>query len=170
FVTKPFDIDTFALTLERAGRHRALREEVRRLRLVVSSERQFDALIGDSPAMKELYDVLARIADSDATVLITGETGTGKELIAEALHRKGPRRDAPFVAVNCAAMPEALLESELFGYARGAFTDAKTARGGLSTQATGGTIFLDEIGELPIGLQPKLLRALQERKVRPLGA
>jgi two-component system response regulator HydG len=170
FITKPFDIDAFALTLERAKRHRALREEVRRLRLAVAGASQLDGLIGDSPAMRELCDVLARIGDSDASVLVTGETGTGKELIAEALHRNGSRRTGPFVAVNCAAMPETLLESELFGHVRGAFTDAKTASPGLFVQAAGGTIFLDEIGELPIALQPKLLRALQERKVRPLGA
>jgi two-component system response regulator HydG len=170
FVTKPFDIDAFALTLERARRHRALREEVRRLRLAVSSTAKFDGLIGDSPAMRELCDVLVRIADSDASVLITGETGTGKELIAEALHRNGSRKRGPFVAVNCAAMPETLLESELFGHVKGAFTDAKTSSPGLFVEAAGGTIFLDEIGELPIALQPKLLRALEARKVRPLGA
>jgi two-component system response regulator HydG len=170
FVTKPFDIDAFALTLERARRHRALRDENRRLRLAVSASARFDGLIGESRTMKELCDLLARIADSDASVLVTGETGTGKELIAEALHRTGGRHDAPFIAVNCAAMPETLLESELFGHVRGAFTDAKTASPGLFVQAAGGTIFLDEIGELPLALQPKLLRALQERKVRPLGA
>jgi two-component system response regulator HydG len=119
--------------------------------------------------MKEIYDLLERVAETDASVLVAGESGTGKEVVARALHRRGKRKDGPFVAVNCAAVPESLLESELFGHAKGAFTDAKTARIGLFQQAHKGTIFLDEIGDMPLSVQPKLLRAIQERVIRPVG-
>jgi DNA-binding NtrC family response regulator len=170
FITKPVDIEPLVLALERAIRYRELRQEVRRLRLAVRETQQFGAIIGTSPAMKRLYDLLERVAEAEASVLVTGESGTGKELVAQALHRRGRRQQGPFVAVNCAAMPETLLESELFGHARGAFTDAKVARTGLFVRASGGTLFLDEIGAMPLGLQPKLLRALQQRTVRPVGA
>ena len=169
FVTKPFDVDVLILALGRALQHRALRDEVRRLRRAVSESRRFDEMLGGSPAMQRVYDLLDRYAASDATALVTGESGTGKELAALALHRRSRRAKAPFVAVNCSAVPEPLLESELFGHVRGAFTDAKTARSGLFQKAAGGTLFLDEIGELPLGLQPKLLRVLQARTVRPVG-
>ena len=169
FVTKPFEMEALALAVERALRFRELRAEVRRLRAAVGEGDWSDDLIGTSPAMKELRSLLERVAQSDATVLITGESGTGKEVVARALHRHGRPNPGPFVAVNCAAMPEPLLESELFGHVRGAFTDAKTARTGLMVQADGGTLLLDEIGEMPLGLQPKLLRALEERRVRPVG-
>jgi len=170
FLPKPFEIDQLLLAIDRGVALSRLKDEVLRLRRAVEATRSFDEIVGSSSKMNELYRLLEKVASSDAPVLVNGESGTGKELVAKALHRKGPRAGGPFVAVNCAAMPEALLESELFGHVRGAFTDAKTAKTGLFASANGGTIFLDEIGELPIGLQPKLLRALQERKVRPIGS
>ncbi|MBI2897283.1 MAG: sigma-54-dependent Fis family transcriptional regulator [Deltaproteobacteria bacterium] len=169
FIAKPVDTDALVLTVERALRHRSLRDEVKRLRQAVADSQHFEELIGPSPAMRRVQDLVARVADSDASVLITGESGTGKELVARALHARSARRDGPFVPVNCAAMPEPLLESELFGHVKGAFTDAKSARTGLFVQASGGTLFLDEIGEMATGMQAKLLRSLQEHKVRPVG-
>ena len=169
FITKPFDIDVVGIAIERAVKHGVLTREVQRLQRAVDESRRFDELLGASPAMKEVYDLLERVAESESTVLVSGESGTGKELVARALHRRSKRATGPFVAINCAAMPEQLLESELFGHTKGAFTDARTARPGLFVQAKGGTIFLDEIGDMPLGLQPKLLRALQERTVRPVG-
>jgi DNA-binding NtrC family response regulator len=169
FVPKPVDVETLALTVARAVERRALREEVRRLRHALSETRRFDQMIGDSAPMRKLGTLLSQIVDSNASVLVTGESGTGKDLVARALHRMGPRKDASLVAINCAAMPEPLLESELFGHARGAFTDARADRTGLFVQAEGGTLFLDEIGDMPLTMQAKLLRALQERKVRPVG-
>ena len=169
FVTKPLDIEALELTLIRAVQKRVLHEEVKRLRSLVADASRFDDMIGDSASMRDVRALLARLVDSDVTVLISGETGTGKEVAARSLHRHSRRAGGPFVAINCAAMPETLLESELFGHVKGAFTDARTNRSGLFVQASGGTLFLDEIGDMPLFLQPKLLRALQEREVRPVG-
>ena len=170
FVPKPFEIEQLVIALRRAVQHRTLRNEVTRLREAMSSGGAAGSLIGESAAIRGVHELIGRVAESESSVLVTGESGTGKELVASALHRHSRRRGGPFVAVNCAAVPEPLLESELFGHARGAFTDARTSRAGLFLQAQGGTLFLDEIGEMPLGLQPKLLRALQERTVRPVGA
>jgi len=169
FITKPPEIDALVVALERAVQHRRLRDEVKRLRRVVEESTRFGLLMGTSSAMRAVYDVLDRISDSQSSVLVTGESGTGKEVVARALHERGPRNRGPFVAINCSAMPEALLESELFGHVRGAFTDARAPRTGLLVQANSGTLLLDELGDMPMSLQPKLLRALQERTVRPVG-
>ncbi|HUU44432.1 MAG TPA: sigma-54 dependent transcriptional regulator [Acidobacteriota bacterium] len=169
FITKPFDVETLVLALDRAVQHRTLRDEVKRLRETVSTLRPPSDIIGESHAMKKLFGFLHQVAGAEVTVLITGETGTGKELAARLLHRLSCRCNGPFVALDAAAVPETLLESQLFGHVRGAFTDAKTDHRGLFMEASGGTLFLDEIGNLPQALQPKLLRAIQERRVRPLG-
>ena len=170
FITKPVEMDVLALTLQRAVKHRQLQEQVKILSRAVEQASWFEELLGESPVMQKLYDQLRRIADSEASILITGESGTGKELVARSLHKQSRRCDEPFVAVNCAALPETLLESELFGHEKGAFTDARADRKGLFVQATGGTLFLDEIGEMSLTTQPKLLRALEESRVRPVGA
>ena len=169
FVGKPLQLDELRNRLSRVLESGSLKREVKQLRRAVADAQGYEELSGASPVMQELYRLLERVAGSDATVLVTGESGTGKELVARALHRRGKRRDGPFLAINCSALPEALLEAELFGHAKGAFTDAQRSRKGLFAEANGGTLLLDEVGELPLSVQPKLLRALQERKVRPLG-
>ncbi len=170
YITKPFRVDELALFLARAIEEYRLRREARALRRAVRDSSALSNVIGDAPAMRDLRDLVRRLADADAPVLITGETGTGKGLVARALHAEGSRAGAPFVTVNCAALPENLLESELFGHTKGAFTGAAHDRRGLLAEAEGGTVFLDEIGELAPALQAKLLDVLERRMVRSLGS
>ena len=169
YITKPFKIDQLLLSIDKALAERSLRREVVRLREEVSRQDRLDDIIGRSAPMQEIFTLVRRLSASNANLLITGESGTGKELIARAVHARSPRKGRLFVAVNCAAIPENLLESELFGYARGAHSTANADRHGLFAEAHGGTLFLDEIAELPLSLQPKLLRVLQDGEVRPLG-
>src|SRR5450432_1329781 len=170
YITKPFDVDQLTLSVQKALAERALRSEVARLRDEVQKSYRWGNIVGRSAPMQEMFGVIRRLSGSSISVLITGASGTGKELVAKAIHFNSPRRERPFVALNCAAIPDALLESELFGYKRGAFTDARTDRSGIFVEADGGTLFLDEIAELSPSLQAKLLRVLQEGEIRPLGA
>jgi two-component system NtrC family response regulator len=169
YLAKPFERQALLLAVDKALRARALREENRRLSDALGEREQLVDLIGRAPAMQRLYRQIQRLAPTDATVLVQGESGTGKELVARALHRLSRRAEHPFVAVNCAAIPEGLVEAEFFGAERGAYTGAQSARAGHFEKAHGGTLFLDEIGELPLALQPKLLRALQEGRISRVG-
>ena len=168
FLTKPYDLDAVVVSLDRAVEHARLLAEVKRLRGALEPK-AFGGLIGTSPAIQRVHEMVQRIASLDTSVLILGESGTGKELVARAIHDTSQNAKLPFVAINCAAVPESLIESELFGHTRGAFTDAQKAREGLLTRAGKGTLFLDEVGDLPLGTQAKLLRVLQERRFRPVG-
>jgi len=169
YITKPFQMDELVLTVRKALENRLLKKEVQRLKKEVESRYDFHHLVGRSASMQRIYDLIERISDSSSNVLITGESGTGKELVAKAIHYNGIRKGGPFIAVNCAAIPETLIESELFGYKKGAFTDAKTDKKGLIFEANEGTLFLDEITEMLPTLQSKLLRVIEGREVRPLG-
>ncbi|WP_053382150.1 sigma-54-dependent transcriptional regulator [Nitrospira moscoviensis] len=170
YLTKPVKKEELVRVAERVIRETALRREVGRLRREVHKEYSFHQILGKSKAMQAVFDLIRRVADSPTNVLITGESGTGKELVAKAIHYNSDRKDAPFVPVNCAAIPEPLLESELFGHMRGSFTDAKMDKRGLFEEAQKGTLFLDEISELPVMLQAKILRAIQEKEIRRVGA
>jgi DNA-binding NtrC family response regulator len=169
YVTKPFEPEAVIFALERALERRALEEENRELRRAVERTASLGELIGTSPAMRDIAALIRKIAHNRSSVLITGESGTGKEVVARTIHFHGSRAGQPFVPINCTAIPEGLLESELFGHVRGAFTGAHASKRGLFEKATGGTLFLDEIGDMGLGLQSKLLRVLQDREVRPVG-
>ena len=169
YVTKPFEPEAVLFALERAFERRALEEENRSLRRALDRTSSLGELIGESPAMRDIFSLIRRVANSRSSVLITGESGTGKEVVARTLHYAGPRSGMAFVPINCTAIPEGLLESELFGHVRGAFTGAHASKRGLFEKANGGTLFLDEIGDMGPGLQSKLLRVIQDREVRPVG-
>ena len=170
FITKPVELEMLALTIARAAERRRLAGQIHLLEEQAKVDGGFGDLLGESPPMRKLYEQLRRAAPSDASILISGESGTGKELVARSIHRLSSRVDQPFVAINCAALSETLLESELFGHVRGAFTDARSSRRGLFLEAEGGTLLLDEIGDMPLAMQVKLLRALEENRLRPVGS
>jgi two-component system response regulator AtoC len=169
YVGKPFKPDEIVLALKKAEERESLRRENAALKSQIRAESQFESILAKSASMQEIFRTITKIADFKTTVLISGESGVGKELVAKAIHARSTRKSGPFVAINCGAIPENLLESELFGHKKGAFTDANADRRGLFEEATGGTLFLDEIGELPLNLQVKILRALQEETIRRLG-
>jgi two-component system, NtrC family, response regulator AtoC len=169
YVQKPFKPDEVVLALRKAEERELLRRENRALREEIRKEHKFEDILAKSAKMQEIFRTISKIAEYKTTVLVTGESGVGKELVARAIHRRSTRRGGPFVPVNCGAIPENLLESELFGHQKGAFTDAIADRRGLFEEANGGSLFLDEIGELPLGLQVKLLRVLEDDKIRRLG-
>jgi two-component system, NtrC family, response regulator PilR len=169
YVTKPFKLDELRLTIANALERKRLQDENRELKRQLRREHGFEGFIGKSPRMLEVFETIRKTADSGSTVMITGESGTGKELVARAVHQESSRRTAPFVSVNCGAIPETLMESELFGHVKGAFTGAVASTEGLFSAADGGTLFLDEITEIPQSVQVKLLRATQEREVRRVG-
>jgi two-component system response regulator HydG len=170
YITKPFRTDEFLIHVQRALENQRLHSELDRLRTEVGGRYQFENLIGQNEKMQRVFDIITRVSDLPANVLILGESGTGKEMIARAIHVHGPRAQGPFIPLNCAAIPETLLESELFGHVRGAFTDARRDRPGLFQEASGGVLFLDEISELTLAFQAKLLRILEDKEVRPLGS
>ena len=170
YVTKPFSLEELKLLLERVAGHLRLKTENRMLREKIKSKQGFGSIIGRAPEMEKLYRIIAKAAQSSHPVLILGESGTGKELVARSIHFSGPFQDKPFIPVDCGSLVPTLIESELFGYVKGAFTGAQQSKDGLLAIAEGGTVFLDEIGELPVDLQAKLLRAIQEKEIRPVGS
>jgi two-component system, NtrC family, response regulator AtoC len=170
YISKPFKNDEILLVLQKAAERERLKAENRKLKEELKREVSFSNIVSKNPRMREIFELIRKVSDFKTTVLIMGESGTGKELIARALHYNSRRKNASFVAVNCGAIPHTLLESELFGHVRGAFTDASTDKTGLFEQAHGGTLFLDEIGEMPLSLQVKLLRVLQDEEIRPVGS
>jgi DNA-binding NtrC family response regulator len=170
YVTKPFSVDELKLLLERVASHLKLKSENRLLREKVKSKQGFGGIVGRAPEMEKLYRIIAKAANSAHPVLILGESGTGKEMVARSIHYSGPFRDKPFIPVDCGSLVPTLIESELFGYVKGAFTGATQNKDGLLAMAEGGTVFLDEVGELPVDLQAKMLRALQEKEIRPVGS
>ncbi|UYL08513.1 sigma-54 dependent transcriptional regulator [Bdellovibrio sp. SKB1291214] len=170
YLTKPFKIDEVRLNIQNALRSRNLEVENRTLKKELTKEYSFQSMVGNSPAMHAIFDMVKRVSQTPTNVLITGESGTGKEVVAKAIHYNGPLKDRPFVTVNCGAIPENLMESEMFGHKKGSFTGAVADKPGLFEVADGGTLFLDEVGELPLTIQVKLLRAIQERVVRRVGS
>lgn len=170
YVTKPFSMDELRLLLDRVANHLKLKTENRILREKIKSKQGFGSIVGRAPEMERLYRIIAKAAHSSHPVLVLGESGTGKEMVARSIHFSGPFRDKPFIPVDCGSLVPTLIESELFGYVKGAFTGAIQSKDGLLAIAEGGTVFLDEIGEMPVDLQAKLLRAIQEKEIRPVGS
>ncbi len=170
FVTKPVEMETLKISIDRALEHSSLKKQLKKLSCQLEHLDGYGDIVGNSEPMKNLFHLMERIGSADISVLIRGETGTGKELVAKALHKQSLYKSGPFVTVNCAALPEHLLESELFGHVKGAFTGAQHTRKGLFLEATEGTLFLDEIGDLPLDLQSKLLRVLEDKKIRHVGS
>ncbi len=169
YMLKPLDFEEVVLRIRNLAQHRSLMREVKFLRREISAKYNYEHIVGESQAMKEMYALIDRVAPTNSTVLITGRSGTGKELVARAIHARSERADRPFVAINCGAIPETLFESELFGYRKGAFTGATRDKDGVFKAANGGTLFLDEVGEIPLQVQVKLLRAIETREIKPLG-
>jgi DNA-binding NtrC family response regulator len=170
YVTEPFSVEQVKVLLDRVSSHLQLKTENRVLRETIKSKQGFGHIIRRAPEMDNLYRIIAKAAHSAHPVLILGESGTGKEMVARAIHHSGPFRDKPFIPVDCGSLVPTLIESELFGYVKGAFTGAVQSKEGLLAIAEGGTVFLDEVGELPVDLQSKLLRALEEKEIRPVGS